>query len=127
LTLTLSKSGSNEFMTDISKDFPSKNPERVNEEIHADISILKKIKSNEHNLKRSWEISSNFTKDDWNVWHKRLSLKLFHESPSPALRFITNINKIQKLIFFSVLFLELVFPWPTIMSPSCGNYLMQLL
>ena len=38
------------------------------------------------NLQRAWAVSRKVTKDDWLEWHRRLSIELLKESPSPALK-----------------------------------------
>ena len=37
-------------------------------------------------LQRAWAVSRRVSKDDWLEWHRRLSIELLKESPSPALR-----------------------------------------
>ena len=38
------------------------------------------------NLKRAWTVSTRVSKEDWVEWHRRFSIELLKESPSPALR-----------------------------------------
>src|SRR5688572_31884025 len=50
------------------------------------ISRSAKIKSNEKNLKKVWEVSQRSIKEDWTEWLRKFSVELLKESPSPALR-----------------------------------------
>eukprot|EP01117_Protostelium_nocturnum_P014316 TRINITY_DN5444_c0_g1_i3.p1 TRINITY_DN5444_c0_g1~~TRINITY_DN5444_c0_g1_i3.p1 ORF type:complete len:2209 (+),score=787.54 TRINITY_DN5444_c0_g1_i3:161-6787(+) len=47
---------------------------------------VRKIKLNEHNLRRAWEVSQRSTREDWVEWLRQFSVALLRESPSPALR-----------------------------------------
>lgn len=49
-------------------------------------NVPRKIKLNEQNLRRAWEVSQRSTKEDWFEWLRNFSVVLLRESPSPALR-----------------------------------------
>ncbi len=46
----------------------------------------KKLYVSAAHLQRAWAVSRRVSKDDWLEWHRRLSIELLKESPSPALR-----------------------------------------
>jgi FKBP12-rapamycin complex-associated protein len=60
-----------------------------------EIMAIKKLKMNEANLRKAWEVSQRHTKEDWIEWIKWFSVEQLRESPSPALRcaedFMTRI------------------------------------
>ena len=49
-------------------------------------SSKKQYKVSPINLKRAWTVSTRVSKEDWIEWHRRFSIELLKESPSPALR-----------------------------------------
>eukprot|EP00092_Neocalanus_flemingeri_P019853 GFUD01021504.1.p1 GENE.GFUD01021504.1~~GFUD01021504.1.p1 ORF type:complete len:2235 (+),score=707.01 GFUD01021504.1:192-6707(+) len=49
-------------------------------------SNSKKLYVSAAHLQRAWAVSRRVSKDDWLEWHRRLSIELLKESPSPALR-----------------------------------------
>ena len=49
-------------------------------------SNTKKLYVSAAHLQRAWAVSRRVSKDDWLEWHRRLSIELLKESPSPALR-----------------------------------------
>ena len=57
---------------------------RVEEE--AVETASKKLPVNQQQLKKAWEASQRYTKDDWQEWIRRFSVELLRESPSHALR-----------------------------------------
>eukprot|EP01119_Soliformovum_irregulare_P019909 TRINITY_DN6394_c0_g1_i1.p1 TRINITY_DN6394_c0_g1~~TRINITY_DN6394_c0_g1_i1.p1 ORF type:complete len:1896 (-),score=591.61 TRINITY_DN6394_c0_g1_i1:8-5695(-) len=56
------------------------------DELDAASFTVRKLKLNETNLSRAWEVSQRTTKEDWVEWLKKFSFELLKESPSPALR-----------------------------------------
>jgi FKBP12-rapamycin complex-associated protein len=78
---------SQDFLSEIElREAQELKPSSSTEDATPDISTVRKIKLNEQNLRRAWEISSNFTREDWVAWLKKFSLEIIHESPSPAIR-----------------------------------------
>lgn len=49
-------------------------------------SATKKLPVNQQQLKKAWETSQRYTKDDWQEWIRRFSVELLRESPTHALR-----------------------------------------
>ena len=49
-------------------------------------SSSKKLPVNQQQLKKAWETSQRYTRDDWLEWISRFSVELLKESPSHALR-----------------------------------------
>ena len=49
-------------------------------------SNSKKLYVSAAHLQKAWAVQRRVSKDDWVEWHRRLSIELLKESPSPALR-----------------------------------------
>ncbi|KAL1921057.1 uncharacterized protein VTP21DRAFT_11692 [Calcarisporiella thermophila] len=67
----------------------SASEERLNELEDAsggDMGGVKGLLVNQQHLRKAWETSQRFTKEDWHEWMRRLSAELLKESPSQALR-----------------------------------------
>lgn len=81
---------------------------------------------NEMKLKKSWEINTKSTQDDWKVWLRTFSIQLIRQTPSSALRAcIPLANQDQSIAFelFNPAFLSC---W-TEMSPQSQKDLVQTL
>jgi hypothetical protein len=59
--------------------------DNVEEPPMVDSANVRKIKLNEQNLRRAWEVSQRSTKEDWLEWLRNFSVVLLRESPSPGL------------------------------------------
>lgn len=66
-------------------DNPPTSDPSVEEEALNTVTV-RKLKLNETNLRRAWEVSQKSTKEDWIEWLRKFSVELLRESPSPALR-----------------------------------------
>lgn len=45
-----------------------------------------RLKINQAQLQRAWDVSQCASRDDWDEWMRRLGIELLREAPSPALR-----------------------------------------
>lgn len=45
-----------------------------------------KLRVNQANLQRAWDVSQRANREDWDEWMRRLSVELLREAPNPALR-----------------------------------------
>jgi len=62
---------------------PTRNRSNVTDEQQAPYRALV-----EQNLKKTWGVSQQSTKEDWAEWMRRFSIELIRESPEAAIRYV---------------------------------------
>lgn len=60
-----------------------------------DVLTIKKLKMNEQNLRKAWEVAQRSTKEDWIEWIRWFAVEQLRESPSPALRSCLAVAQIH--------------------------------
>ena len=88
LTARVMKGGSTFEIEDpsMNKVYKSRPPVDSSKLSQFESTNSKKLYVSAAHLQRAWAVSRRVSKDDWLEWHRRLSIELLKESPSPALR-----------------------------------------
>lgn len=75
-------------MNKVYKDRPQLDSSKISQ---FESTNTKKLYVSAANLQRAWAVSRRVSKDDWLEWHRRLSIELLKESPSPALKSCSGV------------------------------------